>query len=300
MVCLVRGWLSSNNIVLMRGEGATAVVDTGYATHSDQTVDLVSRCLGGRSLSAIANTHLHSDHCGGNAGLQGRFPDSRVLVPLGCLNLVREWTESSLSFAETGQVCERFSADAELHPGTEISLGGFVWKIFRSPGHDPDSVVLFEEEFGVLLSADSLWERGFGILFPELLGESAIEDAGRTLDLIESLRPSIVIPGHGLPFVDVDSALANARSRLRSFQANPLSHASHAARVLIKFHLLEHRRVNANSLVSRLSEMSLIREVHHRYFSSIEILNWIGSCIDQLIRSGSLLRDSVDIVDSSS
>jgi glyoxylase-like metal-dependent hydrolase (beta-lactamase superfamily II) len=68
-----RGWLSSNNILFI-GKGSAALVDTGYCTHAQQTMELVSAALKGRSLDHIVNTHLHSDHCGGNAALQAAYP----------------------------------------------------------------------------------------------------------------------------------------------------------------------------------------------------------------------------------
>src|SRR5207237_1275904 len=66
-----RGWLSSNN-VLFAGDDSTesVLIDSGYVTHSEQTVELVRQALRGRRLDRVINTHLHSDHCGGNHALQ--------------------------------------------------------------------------------------------------------------------------------------------------------------------------------------------------------------------------------------
>ena len=58
MHVLERGWLSSNNIVFV-GAHRTAIVDTGYCTHQDQTLALVRHVLKDRPLDAIYNTHLH-------------------------------------------------------------------------------------------------------------------------------------------------------------------------------------------------------------------------------------------------
>ncbi|HXZ07133.1 MAG TPA: MBL fold metallo-hydrolase, partial [Paraburkholderia sp.] len=52
-----RGWLSSNNVLLVDDTHA-ALVDTGYATHASQTVALVREALGARPLDLIVNTHL--------------------------------------------------------------------------------------------------------------------------------------------------------------------------------------------------------------------------------------------------
>ena len=50
-----------------------------------------------------------------------------------------------------------------------------------------------------------------------------------------------VIPGHGAPFQDVKAALQRARARLHGQRADPPRHARHAARVLLKYHLMEER-----------------------------------------------------------
>jgi glyoxylase-like metal-dependent hydrolase (beta-lactamase superfamily II) len=60
-----RGWLSANNIFLY-GDADVSLVDSGYCSHQELTVDLVSNALkqnGLKSLSKVVNTHLHSDHC---------------------------------------------------------------------------------------------------------------------------------------------------------------------------------------------------------------------------------------------
>ena len=76
-----RGWLSSNNVLLDDGETAV-LIDTGYCTHAEQTLALVAHALGERLLDHVLNTHLHSDHCGGNGALQARSAKYSVLP--GC------------------------------------------------------------------------------------------------------------------------------------------------------------------------------------------------------------------------
>ena len=64
-----RGWLSANNILLTDADSST-LIDSGYVTHQDQTLLLLQNALGTKPLDRLVNTHLHSDHCGGNATLQ--------------------------------------------------------------------------------------------------------------------------------------------------------------------------------------------------------------------------------------
>ena len=169
---LERGWLSANSVVFTGPEGA-AVVDTGYCSHAEQTVALVQAALGGRALERILNTHLHSDHCGGNAALQATWPQVQTWVPPGQAHAVRNWDPVALSYQPTGQECPRFRLEGTLQPGTSVQLGGRAWQVHAAPGHDPHAVLLFEPQDALLISGDALWENGFGVVFPELEGAEA-------------------------------------------------------------------------------------------------------------------------------
>ena len=103
MHVIQRDWLSSNHVLFVGGDNAT-LVDSGYVTHADTTLALVRRALGGKALDRVINTHLHSDHCGGNATLHRVF-GCRIAVPVGSFEAACNWDESLLSFAATGQRC---------------------------------------------------------------------------------------------------------------------------------------------------------------------------------------------------
>jgi glyoxylase-like metal-dependent hydrolase (beta-lactamase superfamily II) len=259
LLVLERGWLSSNNVLLDDGDGA-ALVDSGHCVHAPQTVALLRQLLGTRPLRRVINTHLHSDHCGGNAALQREW-DVPVSVPAGSWQAVQAWDEGALSYAATRQRCERFSAQATLHPGQLLRIGARDWQVIAAPGHDPESVMLFDAQHGVLISADALWENGFGVVFPELDGEDAFDDVAQVLDRIESLSVRWVVPGHGAPFADVAGALQRARSRLAGFRADPARHLRHAAKVLLKYHLMEERRQPLAELREWLQLTPLLQSV---------------------------------------
>lgn len=285
VLVLERGWLSSNNVVV-RGSQSAALVDTGYATHAHQTLALVRAALGDLPLTAMVNTHLHSDHCGGNAALQDAYPDAITCIPPGLASAVRTWDAAALTYTATGQTCAPFRFDQLLEPGEVRRLGDLDWEVHAAPGHDPHSLILFEPRSRCLLSADALWENGFGIVFPELEGSDAFDDVARTLDLIETLGPAVVVPGHGGVFTDVDGALARARSRLGAYLASPVRHATHAAKVLLKFKLLEVQRIELQGHLHWAETTPYFGMVHERYFASVSMGAWIRALIDDLVRSG--------------
>lgn len=277
-----RGWLSSNNI-LFTGRGETALVDSGYATHAEQTVALVRHALRGRRLDLLVNTHLHSDHCGGNAALQRAF-SCRTAIPDAEADKVRNWNADALTYKATGQVCERFDFTETLRPGDTLALGDMTWQALAAPGHDPHSLIYFCPDEGILISADALWENGFGVVFPELEGESGFVEVRATLELIASLDAKLVIPGHGAPFTDVGKALATAFSRLDYFVADPARNAQNAIKVLLKFLLLDKQGIAMADVETLMADMLLVREANARYLRkpAAELAQWATA---QLIRA---------------
>lgn len=283
MQVLQRGWLSSNNILFI-GRDQSALVDSGYLTHAEQTVALVRHGLQGRPLDRLINTHLHSDHCGGNAALQREYA-CRTTIPASEADQVRCWDETALTFAATGQQCERFSFDDTLQAGDTLMLGDMQWQALGAPGHDPHSLILYCAEERLLISADALWENGFGVIFPELDGESGFVEARATLELIAGLDLRLVIPGHGAPFTDVRKALDHAFARIDYLAADPLRNAQNAVKVLLKFLLLERQQIALAEVPRLLSEIRLFAESNRRYLQQPPpaLAQW---AISQLLRAG--------------
>ena len=286
---LERGWLSANNILFI-GQHDTAIVDTGYCSHADQTMELVRGTLQGRPLDRILNTHLHSDHCGGNAALQKTWPSVLTAIPPGQADHVRQWDAYALSYTPTGQECPPFRADTLLVPGSCVLLGDKPWQVHAAPGHDPHSVVLFEPQGRVLISADALWENGFGVVFPELEGEDAFAQVAATLDVIEQLSPLVVIPGHGPVFVDASRAIDGARRRLDGFVRNPGKHALYAAKVLLKYKLLEWQQIGIPDLTAWAQATPYFGMLRARHFAAQTEAEWLQSLADELVRSGAAVR----------
>lgn len=296
-----RGWLSSNNVLVHAalGEPGAWLVDTSHVNHAPQTLALVQHALAGRPLAGIANTHLHSDHCGGNATLQRAF-GVPVSLPPGQAEAVRRWDDDALSYRATGQRMEAFTLHGLLEPGESVVAGGRAWEVLAAPGHDPHSVMLFDRRHGVLISADALWEQGFGVVFPEIEGEPGFDDVGAVLDLIATLPVRVVIPGHGRPFADVGAALERARSRLQGFRTDPSKHARHAAKVLIKYHLMEEREQPLDELVQWGANTPLLRALWQRFppkgVATAEA--WVGRIVEELVQAGVLRREGERVIDA--
>lgn len=274
------------------------MIDSGYCTHAQQTLSLVEQALAGRALDVLVNTHLHSDHCGGNHILQTTYPELHTAIPPGLADAVKTWDPARLTYTPTGQQCPPFGYSSLLKAHSTMQLGDLDWQVYAAPAHDTHSVILFEPRSKTLISADALWENGFGVVFPELEGEQAFQEVADTLDLIEALQPSIVIPGHGRVFNDAEKALAVARSRLKNFVNNPIRHASYAGKVLLKFKLLELHRLTRHDLKLWAFGTPYFIGVHTRYFSSLDIDSWLEQLLQDLLTSGAARQEGAYIVDA--
>lgn len=282
-----RGWLSANNVLLLDAHSAT-LVDSGYVTHQAQTLALVQHALQGRTLDHLANTHLHSDHCGGNQALQAHYPALKTWIPPGLSQAVQYWREDELSYQPTGQNCPAFAFTGLLQPGSTHRWADMDWQVHAAPGHDPHSVILFAPEHRLLMSADALWQNGFGVVFPELAGVAAFDEVAQTLDLIERLDPATIIPGHGAVFTEVAPALALARSKLEGFAQNPERHARYGTKVLLKFKLLEWGQISRAEFSDWAMNVPYMRELHQRFGQGHSQRAWLDMMLAELARSGAM------------
>lgn len=253
------------------------LIDSGYSKHQAFTLQLMEHWIGPGRLSRLINTHLHSDHCGGNA-LLAQSTGCKIIVPQASFADVQAWDTDGLSYAGTGQHCPRFRADSALNPGDTFEAGGLQWQVHAAPGHDAKSLIFFTPQEGLLISADALWENGFGILFPELLGDSGMAEQEAVLDVIEALNPRLVLPGHGGMFEDVSAALSRARSRLKALREKPERNPRNAIKALLKFALLDQEKLHIESFI----------ETHGKTSINIASAKLLGQPLPDLLRSAFL------------
>ena len=294
LLVIERGWLSANNIVFLEGEGA-AVVDTGYVTQAELTLQMLREALDGRRLTRIINTHSHSDHIGGNACLQRAYGAS-ITVPAGIAAAIETWDEDFLLLKPAGQLGERFRHDAVLAAGQEFEMGGLVWRALPAPGHDMEALVFYCQEKRLLISGDALWRDGFGIQFAELAGTApGLAATKATLEMIGRLAVDVVIPGHGAAFSEFDDAMGRALARVAAFEEDPLRMARNAMKALFIYKLLEVGRVPADGLAGFLDAIPYFHNVFPRleHASVAALADWL---LADLLRGGAVVLRAGEIL----
>ena len=275
------------NQVVLREPGDNVLIDSGYCTHRERTLELIAGPAGleGEPLERLVNTHCHTDHMGGNAAIAS-VHGCRVTIPVGEARHVNPWTPASGDMELFDHKADPFHFDDTLAPGDRFDGGGFEWHVHAAPGHDMEALMFFEPSHRILVSGDALWENSMGIVWPETGANPHIEAALETLARIERLDPAIVIPGHGKPFADVAGSLANVRSRLAAFSADPVKNARHLMKALFMFALLERESMAAADVGGYLGRVPCYAKLNEFVGLDSEALTqWI---LPELERAGAV------------
>ncbi len=164
----------------------------------------------------VINTHVHGDHISGNAALRKRtkakfaafeLSAPKLRDPYPSMNLIRSRFAPELPFRPVAPGIEPLEPDMILKD--REFLGSL--HIIHTPGHDSDSISLFDPQTGTLFSGDSLQGRGThsaGVAFYQDLNEYRY-----TLDTVEKLAPSRILAAH--PFQPTDGIIENVSEFLQ-------------------------------------------------------------------------------------
>ena len=263
--------LRSLNCYVILGEkgGRNLIIDTGFRRPECQRAleKGMEELDIDPAVTDVFITHSHSDHIGGNAALQAAY-GCQILVPAGLHAAIAEWDENALLLSPLGQQSARFQHDQLLNAGGDIEMGGLNWQMLAVPGHDMEALGYYNPEKRILISGDALWENGFGVIFPELLGEAdGLAWTRLTLDMLARLPIDIVIPGHGSPFTTVDAAFERAFRRLEMFTAGIDKLAWHAIKVIVSFAMLERRQLPVADFPAFVLSLPFAVDVNARYLN---------------------------------
>jgi len=221
------------NFYLVEDAGKVTVVDAGMPGNWDLLVDglaRIGRALG--DIEAVVLTHAHSDHVGIAERIRSSAP-ARALVheadleyllagkrPPGGMDrgLSRRLVATLVYGIRKGGIRMLPVAEASAFTdGDVLDLPGSP-RVVHAPGHTPGSCAILVESRGALITGDALDTLDVvsgheGPTISPFYSDRA--QAIESLARIERLPGTVVLPGHGEPFVGTPAeAVAQARARL--------------------------------------------------------------------------------------
>ncbi len=140
----------------------------------------------------LINTHWHGDHTNGNF----LFGDVQLICHQLCAQTMLEMMKLKASQSRTGQSSGEEELpirvpDITFDEGEMcIHLGGKSLQLIPTPGHTPDSIVVYIREDKVLLAADTMMP------LPYFVGGS-YRDFRTSLESLLQLNADTIVQGHG-------------------------------------------------------------------------------------------------------
>jgi len=183
-----KGTLDCNTYVI-RGN-PSIIIDPGSAQFLPALIqDLHQDGIEAKDIDIITNTHLHGDHCWGDAAfkelsgtkifshrLQKKFYDTTVI-------------ETTKIF---GLPIPKFNHDSYLDDN-RLNTGDMEFELIPSPGHSPDSICFYCKQEGILICGDVIFNKNTGRV--DLPGGSA-DELKQSIDKLSHLEIEYLLPGH--------------------------------------------------------------------------------------------------------
>lgn len=292
MSFIERDWLSANHVIFREGDTAT-LIDSGYGRFNEVTlakVDAVLTKWDWAQLDRIINTHIHSDHIGGNAELQRAHPGCSIAVPVDEQPALVNWDspEQMLSYAD--QECERFAWDDVIEPGQQIQLGGEAWHSIATPGHDMGSLVFYSPQLRILISADVLWEHSFGFVPPQAVDPKPLAAQRATFKRLAELDVALVVPGHGPMFTDFSGALARASAKLEAFAEDDMKIAKSVVKGMFIYSMMWRGEIALADVPAYVARIGVHRDYNAQFFkmSDEAYADWL---VGEASRAGKIQVD---------
>lgn len=184
------GPLQTNAYIVYNREGSCLIIDPGEEKKK------IQRFIQGKKLKpkAILLTHAHFDHIGAVDAIREEYH-----IPVYVHQSEKKWLTNPLlngsSFFEGIEPVVIKPADKLFTGSGELSIGGFTFYLFETPGHSPGSVSFYFQENGFILAGDTLFEGSIGRT--DLKG-------GQESQLLKSIQQTLltlpeetyVLPGH--------------------------------------------------------------------------------------------------------
>ncbi len=274
----------SANMVLIRGK-YPVLVDTGYGSDLTITENLLRESgVPPESLSLIVNTHYHSDHVGGNSGLQGRY-GTPVAAHRWEAALINNRDREACSAEWLDQPIEPYEASLPLSDGDEVDAGGVVLEVLHTPGHTLGHVSLYAPEERVVLFGDAVHGDDVAWINPYREGAGALERVLESLDRLASLPIRWAYSGHGPAIEDPLAAVDAARRRYDRWLGDPEKVAWHACKRIFAYALMLRDGLDEAEVSHYLLRCPWFLD-YGRHGFGIEPEDFVEPLLAEILRSG--------------
>jgi glyoxylase-like metal-dependent hydrolase (beta-lactamase superfamily II) len=230
------------------------LVDTGFGSDLEETVQMLPS-----EPALIFNTHWHSDHVGGNAGLVELF-GAPIAASAAEGERVNAGDPESFGSDWLDQPVARYHVDRLVAADERLGTGTVALRVIPAPGHSLGQIALFEERDRVLIAGDAILASDVPWVNPFLDGPDALDIAIATVERIGSLDPRVVVTGHGQVIEDVAATVKRTLERMLTWRQDPAKMALHGSRRIFGYALMIRGGIARSDLVPYLVTRRWVRD----------------------------------------
>lgn len=214
------GTFSPTTSTIVSGPTEVVLIDTQYLKDDVRDLgDLIERT--GKTLTTIYVTHAHPDHYFGIDSLMERFPEAKCIALPHIVEAIKETREEHAEqwvqmFGDTSVTC---NALPDPFDGDTFFVDGSPLKIIEVEQADINpTTIVHIPAIDAVVAGDAIYNE----IHP-MLGLSTAEewqDWLGTVDLVENLKPRMIVAGHRRPDGDdlaVDMMIQQTRSYIKEF-----------------------------------------------------------------------------------
>ena len=209
------------NAYLVGTEESWVLVDACTPGHERLIQRAAARCYGhGSRPAAILLTHGHFDHAGSAGPLADLWGVPIYAHPLELPFVTGQSAYPPFNFSSPGF----FTRIARFFPTSTVNLGRRVtalepgkpipglpgWETIETPGHTPGHVSFFRRSDRLLLAGDAVTTMNLDRFFDTLVRRKQVcrppvpatsdwASARKSVELLATMRPSVIAAGHGTP-----------------------------------------------------------------------------------------------------
>ena len=159
----------------------------------------------------IVLTHCHGDHISGVPQVKEKT-GAKVLIFRSEAEVVNNPNVNLIYFVGLEEI--NIEVDSRLDDGDLIHIGNLEFQVIHTPGHTAGCICLYNKEYKMLLSGDTLFSGTWGRTD---LPTSSFEDIINSITNKLMILPeeTIVYPGHGRPTIikDEEKVYLNLKPR---------------------------------------------------------------------------------------
>ncbi|WAO93379.1 hypothetical protein NCS54_01092600 [Fusarium falciforme] len=222
---------------LIIGSQAAVLIDLPLAIQQAEALaDWVNQTTD-KPLVAAFTTHFHPDHYLSGAALLSRFPAAKYYANSKAAKLIEG--EADKKIKAMGAVLGKDAVVSKAHIPSPYDFSFFTLPgdeatpiHFLSPlvGDTIDETLFWIPSIETLIAGDTVYGHDMHLWLADLLTKSLTDSWLSTLDLIDHLRPKVVIPGHSLSnskfshSIDVDHTRAYVRFWQKEIESKGTNH----------------------------------------------------------------------------